>query len=80
MKITEYSSEHCPACMKMASVVAKLKKSGIKIKVIDCDKDPSKCEGIEYAPTIIIKKGNKSKKIVGFATAKKIKSEIKKIN
>ncbi len=80
MEITEYSSKYCPTCKRMASVVKKLKKSGIKINIIDCDKDNSKCKGIEYAPTIIIKKGNKSKKIQGFATAEEIKKEIKKIN
>ncbi len=80
MEIIEYSSKHCSICKEMASVIEKLKKEGIKIKIINCDKDMTKCKDIKYAPTIIIKKGNKSKKIEGFVTAEDIKSEIKKLN
>ena len=80
MEITEYSKKSCRVCNKMISEIEKLRKAGFKVNIVDCDKDNSKCEGIEYAPTLIIKKGNKSKKIQGFATAKEIKDEIKKIN
>ena len=73
MEITEYSSKYCPACNEMKPELRKLKKAGIKVNVIDCDKDSSNCKGIRAAPTLIIKKGGKSKKIIGFTTAEEIK-------
>jgi len=75
MEITHYSQEFCNACEEMKPELQKLKKAGFKINVVDCGKDPSDCKGIEYTPTLIIKKGRKSKKITGFATAEEIKSK-----
>lgn len=79
MEITEYSTKYCPACRGIASELKKLKKEGIKVKVIDCGKNSSKCKGITYIPTLVIKKGRKSKKVIGFATVEDIKREFKKL-
>jgi len=79
MEITEYSSKQCPACKEMKPELRKLKKAGIRVNVIDCDKNDSKCKDITHAPTLIIKKGRKSKKIIGFTTAEEIKKKLEKL-
>jgi len=63
----------------MASELKKLKKEGFKVNAIDCDKNESKCKDIIHVPTLIIKKGGKSRKIIGFATAEEIKEKFKKL-
>ena len=73
MKITQYSLKHCPVCKEMKPELRKLKRAGYSVNVIDCEKETSKCKGIQAAPTLILKKGGKSRKIVGFATADEIK-------
>ena len=75
MEITEYSTKYCPACKEMKLELKKLKKEGIKINIIDCEKEDSKCKDITYAPTLVLKKGRKSKKIIGFATAEDIRKK-----
>jgi len=77
MEVTQYSSRHCPACEGMKGEMQKLKRAGIKVKLIDCD--DSKCEGIQHIPTTILKKGRKSKKIIGFATAEEIKEKFRSL-
>ncbi len=79
MEITHYSQEFCPACKEMKPELRKLKKDGFKINVIDCDKTPSNCKGINATPTIVIKKGRKTKKISGFATAEEIKRKFDRL-
>jgi len=79
MELTEYSSKQCPACKEMKPELRKLKKAGFKINVIDCEKDPSKCKGIQAAPTLVLKKGERSKKIIGFATAEEIKRKFERL-
>ncbi len=75
MKITAYSSKYCSACQGIKKELKKLEKAGFEIDIVDCDKEVSKCKGIDGTPTLILKKGNKSRKIEGFATANDIKSE-----
>ena len=77
MEVTEYSSKHCPPCQEMKPELKKLKKEGIKVNIVDCDKDISKCKDITHVPTLILKKGGKSRKIFGFATAEDIKEKLK---
>lgn len=79
MEVTEYSSKDCPVCREMKPELRKLKRAGIKVNVIDCEKDPSKCKGIQAAPTLVIKKGRKSKKIIGFTTAEEIKKKFERL-
>lgn len=79
MEITQYSSKHCPACKEMEPELKKLKKAGFKVEVVDCEKDESKCKDLYSVPTLIIKKGNKSKEIVGFTKAEEIKEEFDKL-
>ena len=79
MEITAYSQELCGACQEMKPELMKLKRAGFKINVIDCDKTPSNCKGIKYTPTLIIRKGSKSKRISGFATAEEIKRKFDKL-
>ena len=79
MEITQYSQESCQVCNEMKPELMKLKRAGFKVNVIDCDKSPSNCKGIKYTPTIVIKKGSKSKKISGFATAEEIKRKFEKL-
>lgn len=79
MEITEYSSKQCPVCNEMKPELRKLKKAGIKVNIIDCNKDISKCKGIWAAPTLVLKKGGRSKKIIGFSTAEDIKKKFEKL-
>lgn len=79
MEITEYSSKSCPACKEMKPELKKLEKAGIKVNIIDCDKNDSKCKDIRHAPTLVIKKGGKSKKIIGFATAEDIRKKFERL-
>lgn len=79
MEITEYSSKQCPACKEMKPELRQLKKAGIKVNVIDCDKNDSKCKDIGAAPTLVLKKGGRSKKIIGFATAEEIKKKFERL-
>ncbi len=79
MEITHYSQEFCHACEEMKPELRKLKKAGFKINVVDCDKTPSNCKGIKFTPTLIIKKGSKSKRINGFATADEIKRKFDRL-
>jgi len=75
MEIIEYATTTCPVCKRMAPELKKLLRAGFRIKIVNCDKKVSKCKDIKHAPTLIIKKGNKSKKIVGFTTAEDLKLE-----
>ena len=75
MEITQYSQEFCPACEEMKPELRKLKRAGFKVNVVDCDKNPSNCKGVKYTPTLVIKKGSKSRKISGFVTAEDIKKK-----
>ena len=79
MEITEYFSKHCPVCEDMKPELKKLRRAGFKIKVIDCGKNRSKCKNIDYAPTLVIKKGRKSRKIVGFHSAEEIKEKFESL-
>ena len=79
MELTEYSSKDCPVCNEMKPELRKLKRAGIRVNVIDCEKDISKCKGIQAAPTLVLKKGGRSKKIIGFATAEEIKRKFEKL-
>ena len=79
MEVTEYSSKHCPPCQEMKPELKKLKKEGIKVNVVDCDKNISKCKDILSVPTLILKKGGKSKRMVGFMTAEEIKEKFKSL-
>jgi len=74
MEITEYSMKQCPPCQEMKSELKKLQQAGFKVNVVDCEKESSRCKNIQSVPTIIIKKGRKSKRITGFTTAEEIKS------
>jgi len=76
MEVIEYSSKHCPPCQEMKPELRKLKRAGFKVSVVDCDKEISKCRGIQSVPTIVIKKGRRSKRMVGFMTAEEIKSKL----
>ena len=79
MELTEYSSKDCPVCKEMKPELRKLKRAGIRVNVIDCEKDPSKCKSIQSAPTLVLKKGGRSKKIIGFTTAEEIKRKFEKL-
>ncbi|MBU0958984.1 MAG: thioredoxin family protein [Nanoarchaeota archaeon] len=79
MEVIEYSSKHCSPCQEMKSELKKLKKAGFKVSIVDCDKNMSECRGIQSVPTLIIKKGRRSKKMVGFMTAEEIKSNFDKL-
>ena len=79
MEVIEYSSKYCPPCQEMKSELRKLKQAGFKVSIIDCDKDMSACRGIQSVPTLIIKKGGKSKRINGFATAEEIKEKFDRL-
>ena len=79
MEVIEYSSRHCPPCQEMKPELKKLKQAGIKVNIVDCDKDMPKCKDIQAVPTLILKKGGKSKKIIGFATAEEIKEKFKSL-
>ena len=79
MEVTEYSSKHCPPCQEMKPELKKLKKEGIKVNVVDCDENISNCKGILSVPTLILKKGGKSRKIIGFATAEDIKEKFRSL-
>ncbi len=79
MEITEYSSKNCPSCQEMKPELKKLKRAGFKVSIVDCDKNMSECRGIQSVPTLIIKKGRRSKKMVGFMTAEEIKSKFDRL-
>ncbi len=79
MEIIEYSSKHCPPCQAMKPELKKLKQAGIKVNIIDCDKNTSKYKDIQSVPTLIIKKGGRSKRMVGFMTAEEIKKKFEKL-
>lgn len=79
MEVTQYSSRHCPGCKEMKPELEKLKKEGIKVNIINCDKGGSKCKDIQHVPTIILKKGRKSRKITRYATAEEIKKKFKSL-
>jgi len=79
MEIIEYSSKHCPPCQEMKPELRKLKQAGFKVSIVDCDKDMSACKGIMSVPTLIIKKGGKSKRMVGFMTAEEIKEKFDRL-
>ena len=79
MEITQYSLKHCPVCKEMKPELRKLKRAGYSVNVIDCEKETSKCKGIQAAPTLVLKKGSKSRKIVGFATAEEIKRKFESL-
>lgn len=79
MEIIEYSTKDCAACEQMASELRKLKQAGIKVNVVDCDKEDSKCRDIQSVPTLILKKGGRSKRMVGFMTAEEIKEKLKSL-
>ncbi len=79
MELTEYSSKDCPVCKEMKPELKKLKQAGIRVNVIDCDKENSKCKDIQSAPTLVLKKGGRSKTIIAFATAEQIKTKFEKL-
>ena len=79
MEIVQYFLENCSACHQMSPELKKLKKAGFKVKVVDCNKNMSKCRGIRAVPTLVLKKDGKSKKIVGFASAAEIKQAFEKL-
>ena len=79
MEVTQYSSKDCPACEEMAPELKKLKKEGFKVNAVDCDENTSECKDILSVPTLILKKGRKSRKIIGFATAEEIKKKLKSL-
>ena len=63
----------------MKPELKKLRQAGIKVNVIDCDKNTSGCKDIQAVPTLILKKGGRSRKIIGFATAEEIKEKFKSL-
>ena len=75
MEVIEYSSKYCPPCQEMKPELRKLQRAGFKVSIIDCDENMSACRGIQSVPTIVIRKGRRSKKMVGFMTAEEIKSK-----
>ncbi len=79
-KITHFHSKHCDPCREMKPEIDKLKKSGVKVKMVDIDSR----EGSRYAeklrinavPTTIIQKGEKKIRFTGVASKEDIEKRL----